>query len=141
MKLVIKDKYYYEKVGIAETEQSYTIDFDDNKFEGYKPGDLICFVWPFFKVPLMLEIAIRADGTLAHRGWDWQMGDNNYLHTDEKKENFIPTKEQIDTVNGLFSGRIVYRGLKLAVGGTVQSICPIDVKREEELIGKKIFVC
>lgn len=119
------------------------------QFEGYKQGDLICYIYPFFDVPLRLEIAIRADGSLAFRKWDWRLGDNGYLHTDEKPERlcknsyekpFVPTEAQIDTVNGLFSGRIRFEGLKLPVGGTVQDICPIDVKREEELIGKTIYL-
>jgi hypothetical protein len=53
---------------------------------------------------------------------------------------FVPTAEQIDTVNGLFSGRIKFEGLKIAVGGTVQRICPIDLQREEKLTGKKIYL-
>lgn len=141
MKIIVKSKCCFNSNRLTETENEYVIDFENNKFEGYKPGDLICFVWPFFSVPLMLEFAIRNDGTLVHRKWKWQMGENGYLHTYEKKENFTPTQEQIDAVNGLFSGRILYRGLKIAVGGTVQDICPINLKKEEELIGRRIFVC
>ena len=130
------------------------------EFGGYEPGDLICHINPFFNIPLNLEIAIRQNGDLIFRSWNWDMNGewNIYLHTDEKgqaeweaenrgKENainiskpFIPTEEQIDTVNGLFSGRIKFEGLKLPVGATVQKICPIDVKREEMLLNKKIYL-
>jgi hypothetical protein len=120
------------------------------EFGGYKAGDLICGIQPFgLKLPLSLEIAIRVDGSLIFRAWKFSGRWNNYLHTHEIAEPdsekpftvpFVPTEQQIDTVNGLFSGRIKFEGLKLAVGVTVQNICPIDVKREEELIGKKIFL-
>ena len=46
----------------------------------------------------------------------------------------------IDTVSGLFSERILYEGLHIPIGATVQEICPINIKREEELIGKKIYL-
>lgn len=137
----------------------YEIDLS-REFGGYEPGDLICSVNPFFGVPLTLQIAIRKNGDLVFRSWSWDLNRlwSIYLHTDEKgvkqweaknggKENainiskpFIPTEEQIDTVNGLFSGRIKFEGLKLAVGGTVQEICPIDVEKEERLLGKKIYL-
>ena len=48
--------------------------------------------------------------------------------------------KMIDTVNGLFSGRILFEGVKIAVGKSVLDICPVDVEREERLIGKKIYL-
>lgn len=111
----------------------YTIDVD-RKFGGYQADNLICYINPFFGIPLKLEIAIRIDGSIVFRSLTWTQG-NGYLHTHEKpvgKETlspFIPTQEQIDTVNGLFSGRIKFEGLALPVGATVQKICPIDVKK------------
>ena len=50
------------------------------------------------------------------------------------------TQAQINTVNGLFSGRIRWEGLKLAIGASVQKICPIDVKMEEVRTGEKIYL-
>lgn len=126
------------------TEGDYTID-TSRKFDGYQADDLICYVNPFFAIPLRLEIAIRTDGSIIFRRWAWGPG-NNYLHTNEKSANetlltpFVPTQAQIDTVNGLFSGRIKFEGLKLAVGASVQKICPIDVRREEKLTGNKIYL-
>lgn len=118
----------------------YEVD-TNRKFEDYKKGDLICFVAPFFGIPLTLEFSVRANGTIAFRKWDWNRKESNsYLHTDENPETFIATEQQIDTVSGLFSGRIKFDGLKIAVGGTVQDICPVDVKKEEKLIGKKIYL-
>lgn len=129
----------------------YVVDLS-RKFQGYEPGDLICNCNPFIGIPLRLNIAIRKNGELIFRGWEWHEGGSCYLHTNEISEKeyresgkeyskpFIPTKEQIDTVNGLFSGRITFEDLKLAPGASLQKICPINVKREEELIGKKIYL-
>lgn len=123
----------------------YTVDLE-RKSEGYQKGDLICFTNPFFNIPLRLEIAIRADGNIIFRNWSWEEGhnpNNQYLHTNEKPNGispFIPTEKQIDTVNGLWSGRITFEGLKLPVGGSIQDICLIDVKKEETLINDKIFL-
>ena len=118
----------------------YLVDLD-RKFEGYKEGDLICYCAPFFGIPLVLDIAIRRDGSLIFRGWTWtQERGNSYLHTDEKPGIFYSTQEQKETVAGLFSGRIRFEGLKLAVGATVQKVCPIDVKAEEERVGEKIYL-
>lgn len=110
------------------------------KFEGYEKGDLICFGYPFNGVPLELEIAIRTDGSIAFRSWMWGNGDNPYFHTNETPNTFTASNKQVDTVNGLFSGRIRFDGLKLSIGGTVQDICPIDHKREEKLTGKRIYL-
>lgn len=68
----------------------YTIDVD-RKFGGYQAGDLICYINPFFGIPLKLEIAIRIDGSIVFRSWTWTQG-NGYLHTHEKpvgKETLI----------------------------------------------------
>lgn len=129
----------------------YVVDLG-RKFEGYEPGDLICYCNPFIGIPLKLEIAIRKNGELVFREWKWNDSGYCYLHTDEISEKefsendkeypkpFIPTKEQCYTVNGLFSGRITFDGLKLDPGASLQKICPINVKREEELIGQKIYL-
>ena len=135
---------------LFEGEQ-YIVDLS-RKFEGYEPGDLKCYCNPFIELPLKLEIAIRKNGDIIFREWKWTDGGYCYLQTDEISEKefneqpvswkkpFIPTKEQIDTVNGLFSGRIKFDGLKLAPGASLQKICPINVKREEKLIGEKIYL-
>lgn len=126
----------------------YIVDLD-RKFDGYENGDLICSCSPFDSTgsfPLTLELAIRKDGTLVFRKWTFANNMSSvYLHTDINNDNFpssnfAATSEQIDTVNGLFSGRIKFEGLKLAIGRTMQLICPIDVKKEEQLIGKKIYL-
>lgn len=124
-------------------KSDYTININ-REFGGYQDGDLICRINPFFEIPLKLEIAIRKDGSIIFRSWKWADG-NPYLHTNEQpvgetSHPFIPTQEQIDTVSGLFSGRIKFEGLHLAIGATVQRICPVDVKKEEKLIGKKIYL-
>ena len=124
----------------------YTVD-TLRRFEGYQPNDLICFCCPFIDVPLRLEIAIRNDGSLVFRRWDWSGRGNTYLHTTEipapgagATRGFTPSTAQIDTVAGLFSGRIRFEGLRLAPGKTLQKICPIDLAAEEARIGKTIFL-
>lgn len=124
------------------------IDFD-RKFEGYQSGDLFCVAAPFVGIPATLEIAIRKNGEIAFGSWAWNGGGNDYLHTTEvaagREQNalqigFVPTQEQIDTVNGLFSGRIKFDGLKLKPGKTLLDICPIDINREEALVHHKIYL-
>lgn len=130
--------------------EEYVIDISARPAK-YCPGDLICFAspWGYSDIPLTVTIAIRADGTIYNRGWKFTGNKNPYLHTDEISAAdadkpfstpFKATPEQIDTVNGLFSGRIRFEGLKLMVGQSVQKICPIDVSREEELLGGKIYL-
>lgn len=128
----------------------YVVDLS-RRFEGYESGDLICYCTPFIGMPLRLEIAIRNNGKIIFRAWEWSQSENYYLHTREISEKdkehtdtwrkpFVPTKEQVDTVSGLFSGRITFDGLRLAPGASLQKICPINVQREEELTGKKIYL-
>lgn len=133
------------KIAILDEEfegGQYIIDLDRSFTEGYERGDLICFIRPFIGVPLTLNIAIRKNGNVIFRSWEWKLGGYNpYLHTNEKPENFTATEEQCYTVNGLFSGRIKFEGLKLPIGATVQEICPIDVEKEERRINHKIYLC
>lgn len=65
------------------------------------------------------------------------MGD---IELREFEKPFIPTEAQCNTVAGLFSGRIRFEGLKIAVGATVQALCPIDMDKEEERVGKRIYL-
>lgn len=117
----------------------YIIDLD-RESDPYEVGDLSCFVDPFSGYPIRLYVAISVNGALKFGGWEFLEGGNTYLHTYETPDKFKATQEQIDTVNGLFSGRIRFEGLKIAVGATVQSVCPIDVEKEEKLTGEKIFL-
>lgn len=136
--------------------EQYVVDLS-RRTDDYVVGDLICFTHPFGpQLPLQLEIAIRPDGQLSFRQWHFTSKEviNAYLHTREISqedcsrkhldsvlyEPFIPTSAQIDTVNGLFSGRIRFEGLKLAPGVSLQKICPIDVEREEKMTKKRIYL-
>ena len=110
------------------------------QFEGYEPGDMVCYCSPFSDMPLTLEIAIRKDGSIVFRRWNWNKESNYYLHTSENPDEFEPTEAQRDTVNGLWSGRLDFEGIKLPVGLTVQKICPVDVTKEEEILNKKIYL-
>lgn len=120
-------------------DDEYIVD-TNRAFGGCKAGDLICFVHPFFGIPLQLQIAIRKDGSLVFRSWSWVLEHNHYLHTSDNLDMFSPTLQQVDTVNGLFSGRIRFEGLKLDVGASVQALCKIDVKKESSLIGRPIYL-
>lgn len=134
MKIGVKKKSFCNFDG-----DEYIVDLD-RAFESYQKGDLICFIRPWLEMPLVLYLAIRTDGSMVFRSWSFSDRGNAYLHTDEKPEKFKATPEQIDTVNGLWSGRLRFEGLKLPVGATVQNICPIDVQAEEKLTGRKIHI-
>lgn len=119
--------------------REYTVDTYRHD-DGREEGDINVGCTPFYGIPIRLHIAIRKNGGIAFRSWDWADGENHYLHLLWEFEG-EPTENQIDTVNGLFSGRIKFDGtLKLAVGATLQDICPIDVEAEEKKIGKKIYL-
>ena len=149
----LKTKISIKKSLLCSFEgEEYIIDLN-RQFEGYESGDLICYIYPFYssKLPLRLELAIRQNGDLSFRSWKFTDEQQicNYLQTSQKPcndedvlitDSFIPTEAQIDTVNGLFSGRILFEGLSISIGKTVQEICPIDVEKEEKLINKKIYL-
>ena len=108
----------------------------------YEIGSMLCRVapWDSSGCPLTLDIAITPTGEILFRGWDWAGDANHYLHSYSKPSDIEETQAMKDTVNALFSGRIKVEGIKIAVGGSVQEICPIDLKKEEELAGKKIYL-
>jgi len=112
--------------------------------EMYRKGGMICRVapWSSSGCPITLSICICPDGAILKRAWDWvtTSGTNPYLHAISKQEDVEVTDAMRDTVGGLFSGRILVDGVKIAVGASVQEICPIDLEKEEQVVGKKIFV-
>lgn len=57
--------------GSKDKGKEYTIDLE-RKFEGYQEGDLICYIAPFYGIPLTLNIAIRKTGELIFRSWSWK---------------------------------------------------------------------
>lgn len=132
-------------------EEQYIVDLN-RKFDRHEHGNLKCYCNPFVEIPLKLNISIRKNGDIIFQGWEWTDKGYCYLQTDEISEKdfnkqpvswrkpFVPTEEQIDTVNGLFSGRITFEGLRLDPGSSLQKICPINVKREEKLTGQKIYL-
>jgi len=136
MKISVKKDYTTKFEG-----DEYVIDLD-RKFGGYEPGDLIIYGCPFggISFPLELELAIRKDGKIIFRAWRFGGTSNNYFHTYDSKDKFIATEDQIRTVSGLFSGRIKFEGLKLAIGATIQEICPVDIDKEQEMTGDKIYL-
>ena len=135
------------EIGLEGKASLYEIDLD-RKFGGYEKGDIICSCCPFGGTSLKslnLEIAIRRTGEIIFRGWGFGGNGNPYLHvyeSDEERKRMREeaTQEQRDTVSGLLSGRIAFEGLKLLPGTTLQEVCPVDIKREEELTGKRIYL-
>lgn len=136
MKISVKKGF-----GSCFQTDEYVIDLN-RKFEGYEVEDLIIYGKPFDSTdnfPLLLILAIRRNGKLAFRNWQFTKCGSCYFHTDES-DDFVPTLEQMDTVAGLFSGRVKFEGLKLAIGKTILDLCPINIKEEERKIGRKIFL-
>lgn len=110
--------------------------------EMYRVGGMICNVspWGSSGCPITLEMCICPDGEILVRSWEWSGGTNHYLQTLSKPEEVMVTPQMKDTVSGLFSGRIKIDGIKIAVGKTVQDICPIDLETEEKRVGHQIYL-
>lgn len=120
----------------------YEVDLERKDECLYTRGGMICSVSPWGSkgMPLVLSLCICPDGGILHRGWSWGGSLNPYLQTSDNPEDINITEEMKDTVSGLFSGRITVDGLKIAVGNTVQKIAPVNLKKEEELTGEKIYL-
>lgn len=129
-------------ITIDHDKKPYNVDMRRIDKLLYVPGGMICNIcpWGALKIPLTLSICICPDGDILHRGWSWSNDTNYYLQTNTKSEDVSVTPEMLDTVAGLFSGRITVDDLVIPVGKTVQEICPIDVSAEEKKIGKKIYL-
>lgn len=139
MKISVKRDIYGRS---AFDNEEYLIDLS-RKFEGYEYGDIIIHGTPFDSTgqfPLELEIAIRRNGDFVFRNWRFVSGSNQYFHLLSICNDVSATQEQKNTVSGLFSGRIKFEGLKISIGSSIQKICPIDIKTEEKLTGKKIYL-
>lgn len=116
----------------------------DRHFEGYEEGDILIYGNPFGtlqKLPLQLNVAIRKDGTIIFRSWTFRADVlvRGYFHVDNICKNIVPTDDQINTVAGLFSGRLNYEGLRLSPGKSLLQLCPFDPKNEEKKLIKKYF--
>lgn len=127
------------QLGSPFDAEEYCLDLS-RRFGGYEEGDLIIRGTPLVPMPLELELGIRRDGHLIFRGWHWREGTNPYFQVPNFQRDLQPTDAQRNTVAGLFSGRIQFEGLTIAIGGTTQIICPIDRAREEARLGRTIFL-
>ena len=138
-KITISDDFGKFKNGV-------TVDIGKRMEDYDHQGSIICKVAPFIGIPLTLEFAIAKDGKIAFRHWEWNGGGNQYVHTDATNDpadkwNYIePTAAQIDTVNGMFSGRVLVEGMELSPGKSLQQICPVDVEAEEKRANKKLYI-
>ena len=132
--------------GYTPNGKRYEIDLGKRMVDYDGQGSIKCTVAPFIGIPLTLEFAILKDGGIAFRHWAWNGGGNHYVHTSATNDpqdrwNYVdPTPEQIDTVNGMFSGRILVEGLKLAPGKSLQQVCPVDIEAEEKRANKKLYI-
>lgn len=137
-----KEIFDSNKITIDISGDSYTVKLNRKDDVVYVPGGMICDIspWIAFDIPLQLSVCICPDGSILHRGWSWDNKGSYYLQSYSRPEEVNVTEEMIDTVNGLSSGRIKFEGLRLNIGRTVQEICPINIQREEELTGNKIFL-
>ena len=123
-------------------EEEHIIDLN-RSFDGYKQGDIIIYGTPFDctgKFPLQLELGLRTDGSIAFRRWRFIKDSNSYFQCSPSPHDAPPTPEQMEVVNGLWSGRYKWEGLKISIGKSIRDLCPIDLKKEEALIGKKIYL-
>lgn len=131
----------YANGGIKGQDSFYCLDLDRACAPNME-GDLNIHGGAFGLLPIEMNLAIRMDGEIVFKGWEFHNTGFYalYFHTSQKPEDIIPTEEQVDTVNALWSGRKTFEGLKLSIGATVQEICPIDVDKEEKLLHKKIWL-
>jgi hypothetical protein len=139
MKLTIHEEYRHIDI---------TIDLQSNQrtvYPGACPNSLflVCKPWDIDNLNIYLKIAIDTEGRLTYV-WTTESSEaNHYLHLDctyFKENNKVEkTDAMMETIEGLFSGRIKIDNYKVAVGGTAQ-VKPLNLEREEEKIGKQIFL-
>lgn len=107
----------------------------------YQYGSIVLCGSPFTRMGLytMLTLAIQPDGSIVFRGWkEVQYLASEYFGLGAYySEAFTPTQNQRDTMDGLFSGRIRWEGLRILIGMMPQKICPINIEAEEKRWGKK----
>lgn len=116
MKIVIKDPYKGDVEIYVRKNYGGKV---------YEKGSMLCRVtpWEGHGCPLTLDIAITPTGEILFRGWDWSGSGNAYLH--KYNDDIEITDDMCDTVAGLFSGRIKFEGIKIAVGKSLLELCPI----------------
>ena len=133
MKITMHDRY----------DGDITIDMRNRSEKVHEAGGMICKVapWAASGCPITLGICICPSGEILIRGWEWNGGGGPYMHVKNLSlEEINATPEMRETVNGLFSGRIKVEGIKIAVGASVQRVCPIDLEAEEARTGKTIYL-
>lgn len=102
--------------------------------EPYTPLSLMIYGNPFANIGLgvLLGLAIHTDGTILFRGWELnQHATSPYFYpTKDCPQSMQLTQKQKDTVAGLFSGRILFEGLRLLIGSQIQQLCPVNIEAE-----------
>lgn len=135
--------------------------------EAMEDGDLLLCKTPFMAVPLVLFILLKADGRITFFKWKWLPSPKRYdavcvvvgwRHLDgaprdtfcfpyilEKGVRFDDetTTQQRETVAGMLSGRIKWRGgISLAPSDALCEAVQMtmdEIAREEQRIGRKIY--
>ncbi len=136
-----------EKFSSPFVQDEYLVNLSRDR-ERLSSDDLVISGCPFGNaLPLELSIAVKSDGTLAFRQWKFVKASNIYFHTRQRLAGLDdtpvglgikPTQEQIDTITGLWSERILFEGLKIPIGETIWTLCPIDTVSESKKLGKPV---
>lgn len=140
----------------------YTLDLT-RRPEREKPDCIQMWGCPFAEIgiPFILGLSIDSNGKILFRGWEYHFREVGsitakiYMAEEERIsvcgkyflptkpfekycfDTFQPTKEQAETIAGLFSGRIRWEGLRILIGGKLQQLCPIDIEAEAKRWHKK----
>lgn len=128
------------KIKCEQHGQWFEIDLTRISEKPYEKGSLIIYGTPFWGIPLELELGITPAGEILFRHWKFVDYLSNYFQTDCEEVDVNVTPEMQATLSGLFSKRITFEGIKIAIGATPQKICPLDLTGEEIRSGKKIYL-
>jgi hypothetical protein len=105
---------------------------------------LLCAkLWDIEGLNVTLQVAIGTDGCLKH-AWTFEpKRANGYLHLDPDYEEHNKciriTDGMMETIEGLFSGRIKIDGLHIPVGASAQ-LRKLDIEAEQKRSGHPIFL-
>lgn len=136
------------EITIKNEWENITINIKSNQREIYPAVCqnslfLVCKPWGNENLNIYLKIAISTSGELKHVWTTEEHNANRYLHLDDHYESYNneveKTDKMLETIEGLFSGRIKIDGYKVAVGATAQ-IKKLNLEREEEKINEKIYI-
>jgi hypothetical protein len=99
--------------------------------------------WNIEGLDVTLHVAIGTNGNIKYV-WSFdRKRANNYLHLDEDyaeyNQKVAVTDKMMETIEGLFSGRIKIDGLRISVGATAQ-LRRLNLEEEEKRCGQSIYL-